>query len=132
MPKTTPEQNKVIVLKAFDTLFNRRDYNAAERFWSPTYIQHSAHIAPGRGGLFNLVRSAPNTLRYACRGAVHCGRHIHPRAGRPQNLKARPRTYLINVIKEDVLCAEPTNTGGQSSAFPCRCPGEPPPASHHH
>ena len=64
MPKTTPAQNKAIVLKAFDTLFNKRDYPAAERFWSPTYIQHSAHIAPGREGLFNLVRSAPNTLRY--------------------------------------------------------------------
>jgi predicted SnoaL-like aldol condensation-catalyzing enzyme len=64
MPKTTPAQNKTIVLKAFDTLFNKRDYPAAERFWSPTYIQHSAHIAPGREGLFNLVRSAPNTLRY--------------------------------------------------------------------
>ena len=64
MPKTTPEQNKAIVLKAFDTLFNKRDYAAAERFWSPKYIQHSAHIAPGREGLFNLVRAAPNTLRY--------------------------------------------------------------------
>jgi predicted SnoaL-like aldol condensation-catalyzing enzyme len=64
MPKTTPEQNKTIVLEAFDTLLNKRDYDAAERFWSPTYIQHSAHIAPGREGLFNLVRSAPNTLRY--------------------------------------------------------------------
>ena len=26
MPKTTPEQNKAIVLEAFDTLFNKRDY----------------------------------------------------------------------------------------------------------
>ena len=57
MPKTTPEQNKAIVLKAFDTLFNKRDYAAAEDFWSPKYIQHSAHIAPGREGLFALVRS---------------------------------------------------------------------------
>jgi predicted SnoaL-like aldol condensation-catalyzing enzyme len=64
MPKTTPEQNKAIVLKAFDTLFNKRDYAAAERFWSPKYIQHSAHIAPGREGLFALVRSTPDTLRY--------------------------------------------------------------------
>jgi predicted SnoaL-like aldol condensation-catalyzing enzyme len=64
MPKTTPEQNKAIVLKAFDTLFNKRDYAAAERFWSPSYIQHSAHIPPGREGLFNLVRSTPDTLRY--------------------------------------------------------------------
>jgi predicted SnoaL-like aldol condensation-catalyzing enzyme len=58
------ETNKALVLKAFDTLFNQRDYAAAARFWSPTYIQHSAHIAPGRDGLFNLIRAAPDTLRY--------------------------------------------------------------------
>ena len=64
MPKTTPEQNKALVLKAFDTLFNQRDYAAAERFWSPDYIQHSAHIEPGREGLFNLIKLLPSTLRY--------------------------------------------------------------------
>jgi len=61
---TSPEQNKALVLKAFDTLFNKRDYDGAERFWSENYIQHSAHIPPGRDGLFNLVRSLPDTLRY--------------------------------------------------------------------
>jgi hypothetical protein len=35
MQKTTLEQNKTLVLEAFDTLFNKRDYAAAERFWSP-------------------------------------------------------------------------------------------------
>ena len=64
MPKTTPEQNKALVLEAFDTLFNKRDYAAATRFWSPDYIQHSAHIAPGREGLFNLIKSIPPTLKY--------------------------------------------------------------------
>jgi predicted SnoaL-like aldol condensation-catalyzing enzyme len=64
MPTTTPEQNKAFVLEAFETLFNQRDYTAAERFWSPQYIQHSAHIAPGRDGLFDLIRSLPQTLRY--------------------------------------------------------------------
>ena len=64
MPKTTPEQNKALVLEAFDTFFNQRDYAAAERFWSPDYIQHSAHIEPGREGLFNLIKSLPTTLRY--------------------------------------------------------------------
>ena len=64
MPKTTPEQNKALVLDAFDTLFNRRDYDAAGRFWSDRYIQHSAHITPGRDGLFNLVRALPDTLKY--------------------------------------------------------------------
>jgi predicted SnoaL-like aldol condensation-catalyzing enzyme len=64
MPRTTPEQNKALVLDAFDALFNKRDYAAAERFWSPRYIQHSAHIPPGREGLFGLIRALPATLRY--------------------------------------------------------------------
>jgi predicted SnoaL-like aldol condensation-catalyzing enzyme len=62
--KTTTEQNKRLVLEAFDTLFNKRDYAAAEKFWSPDYIQHSAHIEPGREGLFNLVKGLPPTLKY--------------------------------------------------------------------
>jgi predicted SnoaL-like aldol condensation-catalyzing enzyme len=64
MAAASPKQNKALVLEAFDTLFNKRDYLAAERFWSDRYIQHSAHIPPGRDGLFNLVRSLPTTLRY--------------------------------------------------------------------
>src|SRR5262249_27735662 len=62
--KTGAEGNKELVLEAFDTLFNKRDYAAAEKFWSPDYIQHSAHIPPGRDGLFNLVKSLPPTLKY--------------------------------------------------------------------
>jgi predicted SnoaL-like aldol condensation-catalyzing enzyme len=64
MNQTIPEKNKALVLDAFDTLFNKRDYTAAEKYWSPNYIQHSAHIEPGREGLFNLIRSTPDTLRY--------------------------------------------------------------------
>ncbi len=64
MSQSKEAKNKALVLKAFDTLFNKRDYAAAERFWSPNYIQHSAHIKPGRGGLFNLIRSLPPTLKY--------------------------------------------------------------------
>lgn len=70
MMQTTESQNKALVLGAFDTLFNKRDYAAAERFWSPTYIQHSAHIPPGRDGLFNLVKTIPPTLRYESREIV--------------------------------------------------------------
>jgi predicted SnoaL-like aldol condensation-catalyzing enzyme len=58
------ESNKALVLEAFDTLFNQRDYAKAERYWSPVYIQHSAHIEPGREGLFNLIKSIPPTLKY--------------------------------------------------------------------
>jgi predicted SnoaL-like aldol condensation-catalyzing enzyme len=64
MSQANQERNKALVLEAFDALFNRRDYAAAERFWSPGYVQHSAHIAPGREGLFKLVRSLPPTLKY--------------------------------------------------------------------
>jgi len=64
MKVTTPTENKALVLEAFDTLFNKRDYAAAERFWSPDYIQHSAHIEPGREGLFSLIRSCPPALKY--------------------------------------------------------------------
>src|SRR5213075_621185 len=62
--KATLEENKKLILEAFDTLFNRRDYAAAEKFWSPNYIQHSAHIEPGREGLFNLIRNLPATLKW--------------------------------------------------------------------
>ena len=62
--QTTQARNKALVLEAFDTLFNKRDYALAERYWSPRYIQHSAHIAPGREGLFELVKAAPATLKY--------------------------------------------------------------------
>ena len=64
MSQTIQEKNKALVLEAFDTLFNKRDYEAAKKYWSPNYIQHSAHIEPGRDGLFNLIRNAPVTLRY--------------------------------------------------------------------
>src|SRR5882724_2605601 len=64
MEKMVQQKNKALVLEAFDTLFNERDYGAAERFWSPHYIQHSAHIAPGRDGLFTLVKRLPPTLKY--------------------------------------------------------------------
>jgi predicted SnoaL-like aldol condensation-catalyzing enzyme len=64
MTQSIQERNKQLVLQAFDTLFNKRDYAAAKKFWSPQYIQHSAHIAPGREGLFDLIKSTPPTLRY--------------------------------------------------------------------
>jgi predicted SnoaL-like aldol condensation-catalyzing enzyme len=64
MNRTVESKNKALVLEAFDTLFNKRDYAAAEKFWSPHYIQHSAHIAPGREGLFDLIKSLPSSLRY--------------------------------------------------------------------
>ena len=64
MSQTIEEKNKALVLEAFDTLFNKRDYAAAARFWSPNYIQHSAHIPAGRDGLFSLIKSTPPEMKY--------------------------------------------------------------------
>ena len=63
MNNSSPERNKATVLEGFETLFNKRDYAAAERVWSPNYIQHSAHIAPGREGLFDIIRFEEGVLK---------------------------------------------------------------------
>src|SRR5580704_7140667 len=88
--QTIEEKNKAFVLEAFDTLFNKRDYAAAERFWSPNYIQHSAHIPPGREGLFALIKGAPEALHYENGLTVANGDYVllHGRfsgLGRPAN-----------------------------------------------
>jgi predicted SnoaL-like aldol condensation-catalyzing enzyme len=69
-------KNRALVLEAFETLFNRRDYAAAERYWSPAYIQHSAHIPPGREGLFELVQSSPATMHYENALAIAAGDYV--------------------------------------------------------
>ena len=76
MSQTIQDRNKALVLEAFDTLFNKRDYVAAERYWPPNYIQHSAHIAPGREGLFNLIKSLPPTLKHEPGLCVADGDHV--------------------------------------------------------
>ena len=71
--RSVEDRNKALVLEAFDTLFNKRDYAKAETFWSSAYIQHSAHIPPGRDGLFNLVRTMPSNFRYEAREITASG-----------------------------------------------------------
>ena len=116
MSNSSPERNKATVLEAFETLFNKRDYVAAERFWSPKYIQHSAHIAPGREGLFNLVRSVPATLHYENQLIIAEGDYViaHGRftgMGRPAAwIAADVIRFEDGVLKEhwDVLQDEAT------------------------
>ena len=76
MTQAIEEKNKAFVLEAFETLFNKRDYAAAERFWSSNYIQHFAHIPPGREGLFALIKGAPEALRYENGLAVSHGDYV--------------------------------------------------------
>jgi predicted SnoaL-like aldol condensation-catalyzing enzyme len=133
MTKTTQEQNKALVLKAFDTLFNKRNYDAAARFWSDKYIQHSAHIQPGRDGLFNLIRSAPATLKYEPGLILAEGDYVivHGRFsghGRPRSWIAADIIRIANgVLAEhwDVLQDEATEAESQSGLpmFGSRFPG---------
>jgi predicted SnoaL-like aldol condensation-catalyzing enzyme len=124
MEESLKNKNKAIVLEAFDTLFNRRDYAAAERFWSPDYIQHSAHIEPGRDGLFNLVRSAPPTLKYEPGLIVVEGDYVivHGRfsgRGSPVNWIAADIVRIENgVLQEhwDMLQDEATEEQSKSKA----------------
>ena len=76
MNTTLADNNRELVLKAFDTLFNKRAYEDAASFWSPDYVQHSAHIGPDRDGAFNLTRSLPSTLRYENAVAVAQGDYV--------------------------------------------------------
>jgi predicted SnoaL-like aldol condensation-catalyzing enzyme len=122
MTQTIEERNKALVLKAFDTLFNKRDYKAAERFWSANYIQHSAHIPPGRDGLFGLIRNVPATLRYEP-GVILAGKDlviVHGRfsgIGRPRNWIAADVVRIADgVLVEhwDVIQDEATREESQS------------------
>jgi predicted SnoaL-like aldol condensation-catalyzing enzyme len=122
MAKTTEQANKALVLEAFDTLFNKRDYKAAERYWSAKYIQHSAHIKPGRDGLFDLIRSSPATLRYEAGTIVAEGDYVivHGRfsnTGRPKNWIAADVVRVADgQLAEhwDVLQDEATEAESQS------------------
>jgi predicted SnoaL-like aldol condensation-catalyzing enzyme len=122
MTQTMTEANKRLVLEAFDVLFNKRDYNAALRFWSPSYIQHSAHMRQGREGLFNLIRGAPADLRYEA-GLILADDEfviVHGRFsgnGRPRNWIAADIVRIADgVLVEhwDVLQDEATREESQS------------------
>jgi predicted SnoaL-like aldol condensation-catalyzing enzyme len=98
MSTTLEEANKRLVIEAFNTLFNKRDYDAAARFWSSNYIQHSAHILPGREGLFNLIRSAPIALRYEP-GLILANKEFVMVPGRFSNT-GRPRDWIaVDILR---------------------------------
>jgi predicted SnoaL-like aldol condensation-catalyzing enzyme len=99
-------KNKALVLEAFDTLFNKRDYAAAERYWSPNYIQHSAHIAPGREGLFNLVKHSPATLKYE-NGWILAEGNLLMLHGRFSNVGQPANWIVADILRiEDGVLAE--------------------------
>jgi acetyl esterase/lipase len=134
----TEDVNRTLVIEAFDTLFNRRDYSRAEAYWSPDYIQHSAHIAPGRTGLFDLVKSLPAELRYEHQLVVANGDHVilHGRFsnhGQPVNWVVADIVRVADgKLAEhwDVIQDEADETQSQSGLpmFGATFPTAPPPA----
>ena len=106
MSQSIAEKNKALVLEAFETLFNKRDYAAAARYWSPNYIQHSAHIPPGRKGLFDLIKSLPPTLKYEHDMIVAEGNFVIAH-GRFSNLGLPVNWIAADVVRlEDGMLAE--------------------------
>jgi len=102
----TPAENKAIVLEGFATLFNRKDLVAAERFWSPAYIQHSAHVPPGREGLFELVATGAPDLRYECQLAIAEGDFVMLH-GRFSGLGLPANWVVVDVLRlEDGVMVE--------------------------
>jgi predicted SnoaL-like aldol condensation-catalyzing enzyme len=100
------KRNKALVIEAFDTLFNKRDYTAAERFWSPHYIQHSAHIEPGREGLFDLVKAALPQLRYEHQLVVADGDYVILH-GRFSGRGDQPNWIAADIVRiQDGMLAE--------------------------
>jgi predicted SnoaL-like aldol condensation-catalyzing enzyme len=97
MTQAIEEKNKAIVLEAFETLFNKRDYAAAERFWSPAYIQHSAHIPPGREGLFALVKGVPENFRYENGLTVADGDYVFLH-GRFSNIGLPANWIVVDIV----------------------------------
>ena len=88
-------RNKALVVEAFDVLFNRRDFEAAEKYFSPTYIQHSAGIAPGRDGLFGLVRGL--TRRYESSLAVAEGDYVMVHGRFSEG--GRPTRIVVDILR---------------------------------
>ena len=106
MATTTEQSNKALVLEAFDTLFKKRDYAAAECFWSPSYIQHSKHIAPGRHGLFGLVKASPQTMRYE-NGTILAEGNLLMLHGRFSGLGLPANWIVVDIVRlENGLLAE--------------------------
>ena len=107
MSEAREQKNQSIVLEAFETLFNKRDYGKAANFWSSKYIQHSAHIPPGRDGLFALIKGVPATLCYENQLTVASGDFVMLH-GRFSGLGSGvPSWVVVDIVRmEDGLLAE--------------------------
>jgi predicted SnoaL-like aldol condensation-catalyzing enzyme len=103
---TKEEKNKALVLEAFETAFNKRDESAYEKYWSPNYIQHSAHIEPGREGLKKIMSATPVNMRYEHGVIVAEGDFVMVH-GRYTNIGLPRPWVIVDIIRiENGLLAE--------------------------
>jgi predicted SnoaL-like aldol condensation-catalyzing enzyme len=96
--RSLEEANKLLVLDAFDTLFNQRDLSAALRFWSPAYIQHSAHVPAGRAALFNFVKTLPLSARYENQAILAEG-NLLMLHGRFSNIGLAANWVVVDIVR---------------------------------
>ena len=107
---------RALVREAFDRLFSKHDDAVAERFWSPDYIQDSAPIAPGREGLFDLIKSIPPTLKYEPETVVAEGdtAAFGVYAASKATIRSFVRTWTTDLkdrrIRSNVVSPGPINT----------------------
>jgi predicted SnoaL-like aldol condensation-catalyzing enzyme len=105
MSESVLQRNKTFVLEAFETLFNKKDFAAAEKFWSSNYIQHSAHIPPGRDGLFGLVKILPE-IKYE-NSLIMADRDMLMLHGRFSGLGLPANWIVVDIVRmENGLLAE--------------------------
>ena len=98
MAESQAETNKVFVLEAFDAAFNRRAPDALDRYWSPDYIQHSAHIPPGREGLRGLINALPPDLKYENQLTVANGDYVMLH-GRFSNIGLPVNWVVVDIVR---------------------------------
>ncbi len=61
---STEDANKVLVKRAMNDLFVKRDTTAVGRYWGDPYLQHNPTIADGAADLPGIIKSLPATFKY--------------------------------------------------------------------
>lgn len=60
----TPADNATLVRQALNDMFVKRDQRAAERYFSPEYIQHNPRYPSGRAVLPKLIGKLPARFKF--------------------------------------------------------------------
>jgi predicted SnoaL-like aldol condensation-catalyzing enzyme len=99
MSAFSAHDNKTLALKAFDLLFNQRDFAAAEQIFSPDYVQHSARVPPGREGLFGLVKNVRTTVLYENQLAVADENYVMLHGRFSRRGPGEPNWVVVDIVR---------------------------------